>query len=31
MYLNCCYFSVSKNVPLEITYKYFATFNKEEL
>lgn len=24
-YLNCYYFPVSKIVPLEITYKYFAT------
>lgn len=31
MYLNYCCFSLSKNVPLEINHKYFATLNKEEL
>lgn len=30
-YPNCCYFTVSKNVPLKIAYKYFTSFNKEEL
>lgn len=30
-YPNCCYFTVSKNVPLKIAYKYFTSLNKEEL
>lgn len=28
---NCCYFTVSKNVPLKIPYKYFTSSNKEGL
>lgn len=30
-YPNCCYFTVSKNVPLKIPYKYFTSSNKEGL